>query len=85
MICNDERNRLLIVVQMNLWQNAENRKYYVESVLLFSDVLLLKRLFYFTCDITSDVSICSELEFGALRPLSEQSSSSNADVGWVFV
>jgi len=26
---------------------------------LFSDVLLLKRRFYFTCDITSDVSIAA--------------------------
>ena len=33
------------------------RNYWKLDWKLFSDVLLLKRRFYFTCDITSDVSI----------------------------
>jgi len=46
----------------------------------FSDVLLLKRRFYLTCVIIRDLAIAANLEFGALRLLSEQSSSSSSSV-----
>ena len=62
---------------LHIHENGQKTKtYYVESIWLFSDVLLLKwRFWLYECHHPWFVH-CSELEFGASRLLLEQSSSS---------
>jgi len=64
---------IIIIIHMKMDRKPKN---IMLKAYDFSDVLLLKRRFYLTCVIIRDLAIAANLEFGALRLLSEQSSSS---------